>query len=112
MKSISPSNVLSREDELTLTAHRSFGKSPPTESAMEQFPYPHVVLRYLLVTRSAGSLIYFRDAYDPRIKYGPIQIPKSFWGLIRKDDIFMGCLGLEDDRWEILFLSEPIYKLP
>jgi hypothetical protein len=112
MKSVPHTQVLSREEELTLVVHRSFGKSPPTELAMERLPYPHVVLRYLQVTRSAGSLIYFRDAYDLRIKYGPVQIPMSLWGLIRKDDMFMGCLGLEDDRWEILYLSHLIYKLP
>lgn len=103
---------LTREIEANEMLNAVFGTKPPNDQSLETLNYPFSTLRYVTVSRMSGPIAYFRDAYEAREKFGPIQLPKLLWGLIRRDDTFLACIAREEDRLEILFLSELTYKLP
>ncbi len=103
---------ISRETELNEMNRKLFGRRTPTETQLEKLPYRLVTLRYLTISRTSGPIIYCRDAYDFKERFGPIQLPKYLWGLARRDDTFLTCIVREEDRWEIRYLSELIYQLP
>ena len=103
---------LSRADEILCASNYVFGAEAPSDQTLDLLPYRQVSLRYLTVTAMSGASARFQDPYFPRAKFGPIVLPFAFWGLVRRGDTFLACVGLEGERWELIYLSGLIEKLP